>query len=323
MPDLTLLVLNDPLAPQLKLLAELPHWVRIVAGETAGIFDSAVGEAEVVYAGFTAAPLLRELWPRAAKLRWVHSQSAGVEGLLFPELIETPVVLTNARGVFRHSLAEFVLAVALHFAKDLRRMVRNQQAGVWESLETVEELRGKTMGIVGYGEIGRAVAELAHPFGMKILALRSRPELCASDPLVSAAFPPEGRKEMIPCCDYLVVASPLTPETRGLIGVAEIAAMKPGAVLINVGRGPVVDEAALIAALSERRIRGAALDVFDVEPLPAGHPFYTLDNVLLSPHCADHTSGWLDLTMRMFLTNFGRYVAGEPLLNVVDKRKGY
>ena len=128
---------------------------------------------------------------------------------------------------------------------------------------------------------------------------------------------------MIARCDYLVVAAPLTPETKGMIGAAEFAAMKPGAVVINVGRGPVIDEGAMVRALEGKRIKGAALDVFDQEPLPAGHPFYTLENVLLSPHCADHTPDWMDNAMRFFVEQFERFRKGEPLKNVVDKRLGY
>jgi phosphoglycerate dehydrogenase-like enzyme len=288
----------------------------------AAFFETSVAEAEVAFVGLGAGGVLRELWPRAERLRWVHSLAAGVEGLLFPELVESPVVLTNARGVFRRSLAEFAIAAAMFFAKDLRRMVRSQQAGVWDPFD-IEELHGRTMGIVGYGEIGRATAEKARALGMEVLALRRRPDLCAYDPLVAESFAPERRLEFISRCDYLVVAAALTPQTRAMIGAAEIAAMKPGAVIVNIGRGPVVDEAALVAALTARRIRGAALDVFEVEPLPAGHPFYSLENVLLSPHCADHTSDWLEMAVQFFIDNFPRFVRGEPLLNVVDKRHGY
>jgi phosphoglycerate dehydrogenase-like enzyme len=143
------------------------------------------------------------------------------------------------------------------------------------------------------------------------------------DPLVDQTFGPEQRIEMISRSDYVVVATPLTVETRGMIGEVEFAAMKPAAVVINVGRGPVIDEKALVRALSERRIKGAALDVFDQEPLPPGHPFYTLENVLLSPHCADHTPDWLDNAMEFFIQQFERYRKGEALLNVVDKKLGY
>jgi phosphoglycerate dehydrogenase-like enzyme len=128
---------------------------------------------------------------------------------------------------------------------------------------------------------------------------------------------------MLPRCDYVVVAAPLTSETRGMIGEAEFAAMKPCAVVINVGRGPVINEEAMVRALSSGRIKGAALDVFDHEPLPAGHPFYKLENVLLSPHCADHTLDWLDNAMKFFIEQYQRFQAGEPLRNIVDKKLGY
>ena len=177
---------------------------------------------------------------------------------------------------------------------------------------------------MGYGDIGRAVASRARAMGMRVLALkRHAPPVDSADAFADRVFGPENRMEMLSRSDYVVVTAPLTPETRGMIGDAEFAAMKPAAVIINVGRGPVIDEAAMVRALSERRIKGAALDVFDQEPLPEGHPFYKLDNVLLSPHCADHTATWIDDAMRFFLTQFERYRKGEPLLNVVDKRLGY
>jgi phosphoglycerate dehydrogenase-like enzyme len=159
---------------------------------------------------------------------------------------------------------------------------------------------------------------------MMVLALKRHvSQLAPADPLLEKTYGPEQRVEMLARCDYVVVATPLTLETRGMIGEPEFAAMKPTAVVINVGRGPVIDEKSLIDVLSARRIRGAALDVFDEEPLPQGHPFYKLENVLLSPHCADHTPDWLENAMRFFIEQFERYLTGEPLLNVVDKRLGY
>jgi phosphoglycerate dehydrogenase-like enzyme len=157
-------------------------------------------------------------------------------------------------------------------------MLRSQTQGIWDQFDN-ELVRGKTLGIVGYGDIGRAVAERAHPLGMRILSARRRPERSANDPLIEHAFPSEARRELMAASDYVVVAAPLTPQTRGSIGEAEIGCLKPEAVLINIGRGPVVDERALVRALDEKRIRGAALDVFEREPLPAGHPFYRLENV--------------------------------------------
>jgi phosphoglycerate dehydrogenase-like enzyme len=160
--------------------------------------------------------------------------------------------------------------------------------------------------------------------GMRVLGLTRRgPLLYNMDNLVSQIFAPADRIRMIEQSDYIVVTAPLTPDTRAMIGEAEFAAMKQAAVVINVGRGPVIDEPAMIRALSDKRIKGAALDVYDHEPLPQGHPLYLLDNVLLSPHCADHTASWQDDAMRFFLAQFERFRKGEPLLNVVDKEKGY
>jgi phosphoglycerate dehydrogenase-like enzyme len=177
---------------------------------------------------------------------------------------------------------------------------------------------------VGYGDIGRAVATRVRAMGMRVLAVkRHGPPLYNVDPLVAQIYAPERVNDMLPLCDYVVLSAPLTPETKGMIGDAAFASMRPDAVLINVGRGPVVEEQALVRALSGNRIKGAALDVFDREPLPAGHPFYSLPNVLLSPHCADHTPDWLERAMQFFIDQFERFRKGEPLLNIVDKKLGY
>jgi phosphoglycerate dehydrogenase-like enzyme len=256
------------------------------------------------------------------RVRWVHSCSAGLDGALFPALRDSPVLLTSGRGVFSDALGEFVIGAVLFFAKQFRRMVRGQEAGVWDQFDTMM-IAGRTMGIVGYGDIGHAAAKRAHALGMKVLSVRRRPQLSQGDALVDEVMGPDRLGELVARSDYIVVTAPLTPETRGLIGDAEFGAMKPETVIINVGRGPVIDEVALIHALQAKRIRGAALDVFHSEPLPADHPFYRLDNVLLSPHCADRTADWREQAMRLFLDNFGRFRRGEPLLNLVDKRLGY
>jgi phosphoglycerate dehydrogenase-like enzyme len=201
-------------------------------------------------------------------------------------------------------------------------MVRQQQERNFEAFD-VRMLSGKTLGIVGYGSIGRACAWRAKAMGMRVLAVRRRPELSEGDANVDATYSPDRRREMLAECDYVAVAGALTPETRGMIGAAEFAAMKREAVLINVGRGPVVVESALVEALGSGAIRGAALDVFDTEPLPQDHPFWGMENVLLSPHCADHNETWLDDAMECFLDNFQRFRDGAPLANVVDKRAGY
>jgi phosphoglycerate dehydrogenase-like enzyme len=322
MDDHTLIVIADPSEPELALLEELPPKTILAVGNKAEALENAAPQATAILNWAFSNATLREILPRCSRLRWIHSRAAGLDTFLFPELVDSPALLTNGSGVFSQSLGEFVLGAILYFAKDFRRMIRNQEAGAWAPFDVLEISR-QTVGIVGYGDIGRAAASRARAMGMRVLALRRRSPVYNDDPLADQMFGPENRMEMLSRSDYLVVAAPLTPDTRGMIGAAEIAAMKPDAVLINVGRGPVVDEAALVDALSRKRIKGAALDVFEHEPLPQGHPFYKLENVLLSPHCADHTPTWTVDAMRFFLEQFERFRNGEAPRNVVEKRLGY
>lgn len=320
----TVLVLTANMADKdLALLEQLPPETNLAVGTSAEAFERLADDADVIFNWSANGGLLREVFLMCPRVRWVHSRSAGLDGVIFKELAESPVPLTNGRGVFSQSLGEFALAAILYFAKDLRRMVRNQEAGRWEQFD-ITEISGQTVGIVGYGDIGRAVATRARAMGMRILAIkRHGPPLYNVDPLVNQFFKPEDRIEMMRHAHYIVASAPLTPETRGMIGEPEFAAMLPEAVVINIGRGPVIDEPAMIRALTQNRIRGAALDVFDREPLPQGHPFYSLQNVLLSPHCADHTPDWTEQAMRFFLAQFDRYAKGEPLHNAVRKELGY
>jgi phosphoglycerate dehydrogenase-like enzyme len=311
------LVLASGDDPQFARLNELPH---TICGDVAPCAHAGQ-EATVILQWSGTRELLHELLEICRKVRWVHTRAAGLDNLLFPELVESPILLTNGRGVFSASLGEFVLAAILYFAKDFRRMVRNQMASVWEQFD-VQEIAGQTVGILGYGDIGRAVASRVHAMGMHVLATK-RNVPAATDPLVEQFYRPDEQREMIAHCDYIVVTAPLTEETRHMIGDAEFAVMKPTAVVINVGRGPVIDEAALVRALTANRIKGAGLDVFEHEPLPAGHPLYKLENVLLSPHCADHTADWQDQAMRFFLQQYDSFEKGEPLKNIVNKRLGY
>jgi len=323
MKDNLVLVLSDPGEPQLAMLDELRPATDIVVGNSGQAFESVAAEAPVVFNWSGSLALLRDVVGMCTDLRWVHSRSVGLERTLFPELTESPVVLTNGRGVFSPSLGEFALAAILYFAKDFRRMVRNQMSGRWEAFDVVP-VSGQTVGIVGYGDIGRAVAARVRPMGMKVRAVKRHTSSSpGTDPLVEQVYSPDRRIEMLPLCDYVVVATPLTSETHGMIGEPEFAAMKPTAVVINVGRGPVIEERALVKALSNGRIKGAALDVFDQEPLPAEHPFYKLENVLLSPHCADHTPDWLEQAMQFFIEQHKRFRDGQPLMNVVNKNLGY
>ena len=319
----TILVLADPAEPQLAKLRNSFPDVDIVVGNSVEAFAEKAARASVVLNWSGSLDLIKQVFSVCPDLLWVHSRSVGLERTLFPEFVESSVVLTNGLGVFSPALGEFVLAAILYFAKDFRRMIRNQNAEVWQPFE-VQPVAGKTVGIIGYGDIGRAVAARVRAVGMNVLAVRRQvPVHGVADPLAEQVLPPERRIELISRCDYIVVAAPLTSETRGMIGAPEFAAMKHTAVVVNVGRGPVIHESELVGALSSNRIKGAALDVFDQEPLPRGHAFYQLNNVLLSPHCADNTPDWLEQSMDQFITQFERFRTGEPLLKVVDKNLGY
>jgi phosphoglycerate dehydrogenase-like enzyme len=323
MTEDTILILTAPHDPQIARLKKNLPGPNVIASDSPASFAAHAANATVLSHWSGSSEFFRKVFTMCPHLRWVHSRSVGLDKSLFPELIASPVPLTNGSGVFSPALGEFVLGAILYFAKDFRRLIRNQIAQRWEAFD-ITMAQGKTLGIVGYGDIGKAIAARTRPLGMKVLALkRSAPNPGEKDSLVQEFFGPAQRIEMLSRCDYIAVATPLTPETRGMIAEPEFAAVKPTAVIINVGRGPVIDEDALLRALSENRIKGAALDVFDREPLPAGHPFYSLENVLLSPHSADHTPDWLDNSTDFFIEQFNRYRKGQPLLNLVDKKLGY
>lgn len=318
----TVLFLSDPKAQVLRLLGALPDDTTVVTGTSPEAFAGAAGEADIIVNRNLPLEVFREVWTMAPRVRWVHSFSAGVNNSLCEEFVCSEVPLTNGRGAFSRTLAEFAIGVTLYFAKDFPRLLRQQAQGVWQEFDS-EEIHGKTMGIIGFGDIGQAVAARAADFGMRVVATRRRPEREEKKHSGFRILPATAIREVMAESDYVVVALPLTRETKGVVGARELAAMKPTGVLINIGRGAAVDESALIEALREKRIRGAGLDVFETEPLPPGHPFFSMENVLLSPHTADHVPGWEEPAMQVFLDNFERYRRGEPLRNVVDKELGY
>jgi phosphoglycerate dehydrogenase-like enzyme len=318
-------VISAPDPRTARYLAPLADDADISVSADPAELEALLPHAEVVVFGLAHKALdLAAVWKHARAVRWVHSLSAGVEGVLFPALVRSNVPFTNARGVFKRSLAEFaVLGMLFHFKK-VRRLIENQRARQWLDLD-MTLLEDRVMGIVGYGEIGRECALLGHAMGLRIHALRKNPERSAGDPILERIFKPDELPLMLGAIDVLVCAAPLTRETHHLIADRELEAMRPGALVINVGRGPVIDESALIRALVNRRIAGAALDVFEQEPLPHDSPLWGMENVLISPHAADHTvdPDWLQLTVDFFIENFRRYRSGRPLENRVDKRAGY
>lgn len=283
--------------------------------------DDALASANVVLNSVTTRGMMTDVLALAPNVRFVQSHFAGVEHLLVPELVNSDIQVSNAKGLYASPLAEFALMGCSYFAKDLPRLLRQKGEKKWEKYY-VEDLRDKTMGIIGYGGIGRACGVLAKGYGMRVLAQRRHPERCEGDSVPDEVFGANQIEEVMAQSDYIVAAVPLAPDTLKLIGRKEFAAAKEGSVFINVGRGAVVDEEALVEAL-QTRLKGAALDVFAVEPLPQSSPLWTMDNVLISPHSADMTPGFLHKAVRLFVENVNRLLRGEELLNLVDKQLGY
>jgi phosphoglycerate dehydrogenase-like enzyme len=317
------LVIADPDSSLVKTsLATFPEAVRVVVSDKPDELKASAPEADAILYAHGQVPLLSTILPLARRTRWIHSLWTGVEAILTPEMLDHPAPLTNGRGVFRWPLADWVVGVMLYFAFDFPRVLRQQEKKLWKPFVSTS-LEGRTLGIVGYGGIGSAIAERARPFRLKIVASRRRPELFENDSRIDRSYGPSELRDLMAASDYVAVVTPLTAETRGLIGKAEIASMKTSAVLINIGRGPVVDETALLRALQTGAIRGAALDVFHTEPLPPDHPFWGMRQVFLSPHTADRVEGFLSPAFDSFRENLERFMSGNPLLNVVDKRAGY
>jgi phosphoglycerate dehydrogenase-like enzyme len=286
--------------------------------------EDAVRDAEVLIA-WSIRP---EQFGQAKRLRWIHSPAAAVHQLMFPELVQSDVLLTNARQVHGPVVAEHVIAQILALAKMLPAAVRYQQQHVWgqeamwSGRPRPREISGATVGLVGLGSIGMELAQRASALGMRVIAVREHTEKGVPHH-VQAVFAPSQINELLCQSDYVVLAAPLTTETRNLIDAERLARMKPGACLINVSRGPLIHDAALTTALRENKIGGAALDVFADEPLPADSPYWDLENVLITPHTAAVTEKLWERHYGLIRENLYRYLEGKPLLALVDKTKGY
>jgi len=262
-----------------------------------------------------------DLVQRAPCLRWIQSSSSGIgEWVRRLGLVESPVVVTNAAGIHARPLAEYVVFVMLYFAKSWARMLAEQRAHHWERC-AIDTIDGKTLGIVGLGRVGQAVAQLAKGLGVRVIGLRRRTD--GVDPGIDAVFGPDRLADLLAQSDYVALSLPHTSETVGLIGAAELATMRQGSVLINIARGSIVDESALIEALRSGHLGGAALDVVGREPLAADSPLWDMPNVLITPHSMSTAAVENELLTRLFCDNLRRYLDGQPLLNVFDKRRGY
>jgi phosphoglycerate dehydrogenase-like enzyme len=283
-----------------------------------------LAEAEVL---FTSTVIPPDIAAHAPKLRWVQITAAGAEGLLDSEMVRSGITLTTASGIHAVPIGEYVMGVMLAFAKGLPAAMRAQAERTWRPY-LAEELHGKTVGILGLGAIGGYVAKLAKADGMRVLAIRRSVRRRAAGRKagivdVDELLPPSDLPDLLSQADYVVIAVPLTPESRGLIGERELRTMRPTARLINISRGALIDEAALVRALKEGWIAGAALDVFQQEPLPGDSELWGMDNVILTPHISGGTPVYMERAVALFCDNLRRYLAGEPLRNAVDLQRGY
>jgi len=297
--------------------------VRFVSPPDRAAAERLLPEAEVVYGVLVDA----DNFHLAGRLRWIHVSSAGVGSLLFPALAASGVVLTNGRGLHAVSMAEHALGLMLafvrklHHARDRQRERRWEQVGMWVEPPPFGQLAGGTLGLVGMGAVGAALAARAAALGMRVVAVRPHPQV---DPAPAhEQWGLERLPDLLACADWVVLAAPHTPATRGLIGAGELARMKPTAVLVNLGRGALVDEPALAEALRAERIAGAALDVVDREPLDADSPLWSQPNVILTPHVAGLGPRYWERAVAQFEDNLERFLAGRPLVNVVDQIAGY
>jgi phosphoglycerate dehydrogenase-like enzyme len=314
---------NVPLWFVARLGDEFPQLQIVHRNSYEGI-EEQLRDAEIVFT-FSLRP---EQFAAARKLRWIHAPTAAVHQLLFSELVSSDVVITNSAEVHGPVVAEHVMALIFALAKKIPQAAVLQRNHVWGQVEIWKdgppprEISGATLGLIGLGSIGRRVARMASALGMRVIGVREHVEKGRPEG-VEAVFPPSALDKVLKQSDYVVMAAPLLAETRGLINAARLAVMKPEAYLINVGRGPQVDAAALVEALRSRRIAGAALDVFEKEPLPPDSPLWDAENLLITPHAAGLTDKLWQRHYELFSENLRRYLAGQPLRFVVDKQKGY
>ena len=295
--------------------------VKVLRAPSREEAEQLIAEADVVY----GTRLTPEAFARARRLRWIHAPAVGVDRLLHPALVQSPVLVTCSRGLHAHSLSEHVFALMLALSRRLPEFWADHSARRWQRREG-EVLAGATLLVVGLGAVGSRVAALGHAFGMRVLGVKRDPRVPVGGEgwiPVDEMGGPADLLTMLRRADWVVLCVPLTPATHRLMGRAQLEAMKPTSYLINVARGEVVDEAALVEALRTGRIAGAGLDVFSREPLPSDSVLWELPNVVLTPHIGGSMIDYEGKALQMFLDNLRRFLRGEPLQNVVKKDLGY
>jgi phosphoglycerate dehydrogenase-like enzyme len=254
----------------------------------------------------------------APSVKWVAVGGSGTDHLIPWDM--SKLTVTNSAGVAAEAMAQYIIGGILHFTLGFAGFGKQQRAHIWDKAAKVDTVTGRTMAILGLGKTGQAVAKVAKALDMEVVGIRARP---APTEHVDRVEPMEQLHAVLGRADFVVVCLPLTPATRGLVDAAAFAAMQPGAVLVDVSRGSIVRQAALIAALRSGRLRGAVLDVFETEPLPLDNPLWDLENVIVTPHCSSIYDGWEQRSVEMFCDNLERWKRGEPLRNIVDPGRGY
>jgi len=294
-------------------------------GEARRALDEILARTEVL---LTNPMTPDDILDRAPALRWLQLTSAGVDRLLTTPVVQSGnVTVTTASGLHAVPISEYILGAIIAFAKGFPGAIQKQHDHLWQP-HLPRELEGATAGILGLGAIGKRAAELCKGLGMRVLAIRRSAERRmtgaeAGEPAIDELLPRSELHTLLAESDYVVLAVPLTEESRGMIGEAELRAIKPGAVIVNIARGAVIDQPALISALRAGHLGGAALDVTDPEPLPADHELWDVPNVMITPHISGGTPRYMDRAIDIFVENLEKYLAGEPLRNVVDPKRGY
>jgi phosphoglycerate dehydrogenase-like enzyme len=308
-------------------IAEAAPGSRIVSVSLEGLADGPLTDVEVMLRGPLPVAVFERILARCPELRWVHSANAGVERVLTPTAAHRGLRITNARGVFSEPIAEYVVMMVLVVIRRLPQLLFLQRERTWQPL-TAREMRDVTIGVVGLGSIGQAVARLSLAFGARVLATRraAGEGIGSDDPGLAGierVLPPEGLPELLAESDFVVLALPLTRATESMFDAATLAGFKPGAWIINVARGGLIDERALVRALREGHLGGAVLDTFREEPLPADSPLYGMTNVIVTPHTSWSSGRVLDRSIELFCDNLVRFREDRPLLNLVDAAQGY
>ncbi|MCM3587999.1 D-2-hydroxyacid dehydrogenase [Mesobacillus maritimus] len=308
--------LNENLIESVKEV--VPDW-EVIIGREPSSWNHHLQSAEIIV-GWKKE--MSVLFDHEHKLKWLQSWSAGVNSMPLTKLKSNHVVLTSANGVHAYPISETIFALMLSLTRNIHTYVRNQLSKTWNHSGLKLELHGKTLGIIGVGAIGKETAKIAKAFGMTVLGVRNSGQ---SEPYVDAMYLANELNEVLPQCDYVVVTLPLTDNTRQMFGTSQFQQMKPSTIFINIGRGQIVDEAALIEALENKKIAAAGLDVFEKEPLNENSPLWEMENVIITPHTAGSTEHYATRVIEdIFIPNLRGYLNNQiPFINVVDFKKGY